>query len=164
MTTAALLRLHLGCGDNILPGYLNVDLYNPKADARDDVSRLDGYEPGSVGEIRAELVLEHLGYEDGRRALRHWRELLCRGGKLDLVVPDILFSIRRWLAAYESDDPSWHDYHYHLWGLQTAEGQYHRWGFTERSLTRALADAGFAQIVLSRPFGPHSIRAEAWKA
>ncbi len=55
------LRLHLGCGETILPGYVNIDKYDPKADVMADICYLP-YDDYSVDEILCYQVIEHLPY------------------------------------------------------------------------------------------------------
>lgn len=55
------LRLHLGCGETILEGYVNIDKFDPKADVMADICYLP-YEDDSVDEILCHQVIEHLPY------------------------------------------------------------------------------------------------------
>ena len=137
-------------GDDIREGYVNVDLYNPKADRQDDARTLAAYLPGSVAEIRAEFVLEHFGHDEGEAALRRWHELLKPDGRLVVVVPDVLVSIHQWLEACEAGISDIHTFSHHLWGTQESAGLYHKWGYTEWTLRAALEAAGALNEVLRR--------------
>jgi hypothetical protein len=56
-----LLKLNLGCGENHVPGYVNVDKHG-KPDVLHDLETFPWpWEDNSVGEIRLSHVLEHLG-------------------------------------------------------------------------------------------------------
>ena len=55
------MKLNLGCGDLILEGYNNCDLYNPKADTKCDVTKLP-FGNESVEEILAQHIIEHFDF------------------------------------------------------------------------------------------------------
>ncbi|MFH1044955.1 MAG: methyltransferase domain-containing protein, partial [Pseudomonadota bacterium] len=56
-------KLNLGCGDKILPGYLNVDVVESrrgfKPDVICDLHQLTPFEDNSVDEILSVHVVEH---------------------------------------------------------------------------------------------------------
>lgn len=81
------LKLHLGCGNNHLKGYFNVDLdseHNP-----DVVLNLDNdwtmFHNNSVDEIKCHFVLEHI---DWRHFFKEAYRVLKPGGILDVAVPN----------------------------------------------------------------------------
>ena len=57
------MKLNLGCGDKILPGYVNVDVAESRAGKRPDVlcdlHRLTPFEDNSADEILSVHVVEH---------------------------------------------------------------------------------------------------------
>ncbi len=55
------LRLNLGCGENRVPGFINVDKYGTPDVLHDLETFPWPWEDGSVSEIRLNHVLEHLG-------------------------------------------------------------------------------------------------------
>ncbi|MEO8714365.1 MAG: methyltransferase domain-containing protein [Acetobacteraceae bacterium] len=176
------LRLHLGCGERPLPGWVNIDRVAraPGVVTDIDLTALP-YADGSVQEILAEHVLEHLSFAEETRAWPEMVRVLRPGGRLILEVPDFEWVCATFLAA--SDD--WRDFylvghadHYagcgrvldQRWGIlqtmffgnQNGEGQFHRSAYTENKL-RALAQrTGFAAITLERRFakGGQALRAE----
>jgi predicted SAM-dependent methyltransferase len=89
------LRLHLGCGENYLEGYVNVDFPPSEhsvqttsvADEIADLTRLQ-YPPASVQEIRLHHVFEHFDRPTALRLLVDWRTWLAPGGELVIETPD----------------------------------------------------------------------------
>lgn len=84
------LRLELGSGRSPRSGYLHLDL-NPAApeiDLQADAADLGAFPDGSVVELRAVDVLEHLSYRDAPAALAEWARVLRPDGQLYVQVPD----------------------------------------------------------------------------
>lgn len=54
---------------------------------------------GSIAEIYAGHVLEHLDWDEGQAALAEWRRVLKPGGTLTVIVPDFREICRRYLAG-----------------------------------------------------------------
>ena len=80
------LRLHLGCGNKILPGWTNVDFLNPKADQEVDLFTFPWpWESSTVDEILMEQFLEH--FPNLIDAVREIHRVLRNGGKIRVVVP-----------------------------------------------------------------------------
>jgi hypothetical protein len=85
------MKLNLGCGQNKQPGYVNIDKY-PTFDP-DLVWDLEKtpypFEAGSVTEIMATHVLEHLGRETDvfLGIIQELHRLLVPGGTIEIKVP-----------------------------------------------------------------------------
>ena len=118
-------KLHLGCGLNVVEGWLNVDgswnarlakyprlrralaaahvipRESAKVEWRGDLRILDVREPlplatGSYDAIYASHLLEHLYLDDAARLLRECYRVLRAGGVLRLVVPDLKAIVREY--------------------------------------------------------------------
>lgn len=86
------LRLNLGCGQNHLEGFVNVDcMARANPDVLHDLETFPWpFEDSSVGEVVLNHVLEHLG-ADPKKFLGVFSELfrVCKGGALvRIAVPD----------------------------------------------------------------------------
>ncbi len=83
------LKLHLGCGDQILKDYINIDLYNPKAELSLDIEDLSYFDDNSVSEIFMNAVFEHLYVFQQLPCLLEWKRVLKPNGVLRIEsIPD----------------------------------------------------------------------------
>ena len=60
------IKLHLGCGKNMLPGWINTD-FPPK---KENILELDAtkkfpFEDNSIDYVFSEHMIEHISFEDG---------------------------------------------------------------------------------------------------
>ncbi len=98
------LRLHLGCGEQRLDGYINVD-YPPalhsvmrvRADVFTDITRMV-LEKDSVDEIRLHHVFEHFSRVTALAMIIRWHEALRHGGTIHIETPDLEGSARLFLG------------------------------------------------------------------
>jgi predicted SAM-dependent methyltransferase len=104
-------RLHLGCGERYLDGYVNID-YPPSehtvqqtspADELADITKLS-YPPESVAEVRLHHVFEHFDRPTAMRLLIDWHEWLADGGRLVMETPDFERSVRAFLRPVARGD------------------------------------------------------------
>lgn len=159
------VRLHLGCGPRYLEGWINVDRWAPdRRDLTADLSRLP-FRPGSVDEILASHVIEHLPRGGAFQAMAHWSSLLRPGGRIAVECPDLEEICRRFVAADEMQRQRW--WIYVLYGLQTHRGEFHFNNYTAGSLKALMEGAGLV-VVRQGPGHPQhanscGMRAEAVK-
>jgi len=93
------MKIHLGCGQKILEGYVNVDKINyGQEKVMDAMEYLQetAMTPGIADEIKAEHFLEHFSQEDVIRILNFAHLILKENGEFKIVVP----SIKRGEAYY----------------------------------------------------------------
>jgi SAM-dependent methyltransferase len=83
-------RLHLGCGGNILSGWLNADIV-PEADVYIDATKVLPFQDGALAAIYAEELIEHLSLDQGVRLLKECCRCLRPGGSIRLTTPDLGF-------------------------------------------------------------------------
>lgn len=80
------LKLHLGCGNQRITGYVNCDLYETRATDRVfDCTSLWPFDTGSVSTIYCSHMLEHL--HDFRAFFREAHRVLRPDGNLQIRVP-----------------------------------------------------------------------------
>ena len=106
------------------------------------ITDLSRFQSGSVALIYSSHTLEHFPRSDTVRILREWRRVLKTGGRLCLSVPDFRRIVEAYFAAGEDAEfilPP-------LFGGQDYPFNFHYTTFDERSLTKALQDAGFGSV------------------
>lgn len=103
------MKLHLGCGENVLDGWVNVDIgaTDPGVVVGDVRDLDDIVEDGTVSEIYACHVFEHIPRADEIAVLSHWRRKLRPGGACFIAVPDFNFLVAQYLRALGSGEPWW---------------------------------------------------------
>jgi predicted SAM-dependent methyltransferase len=149
------MRLHLGCGERYLEGYVNVD-YPPDehsiqttspADVYADITELD-YEPGSVAEVRLHHVFEHFDRATALRLLIDWYEWLEEGGILVIETPDFEASARRFLKRRSRKQRS--AILRHVFGSQEAGWAFHADGWYEEKFRQVLEALGYDLVDAKR--------------
>jgi SAM-dependent methyltransferase len=149
------MRLNLGCGDKILPGYVNVDVVEARAGMKPDVicdlHDLAPFASASADEILSVHVVEHFWRWEVRDVLREWVRVLKPGGRMIVECPNILSACQTFLENPELfsredqngqrtmwvfyGDPKWKD-----------PLMIHRWGYTPESLHALLTEVGLADV------------------
>lgn len=97
-------KLHLGCGGNLLPGWLNSDIL----DIRNGMIFIDVRDKLPFGNdtfdfVYSEHLLEHLTYEEGKRMLKECFRVVNTGGVLRLSTPDLSFLIDFYLIESQEN-------------------------------------------------------------
>jgi teichuronic acid biosynthesis glycosyltransferase TuaG len=139
------LKLHLACGHDYQPDYINVDFYPVEGvviDAQFDVAELP-YEDNSVDEIRAFHIIEHFDWYQGQKVLEEWYRVLKPGGRLWLETPDFLATC----DAFVKGTSDFRILLYgHFFAMPWIPGQTHKFLFTEDQLRCQLGWAKFGQV------------------
>jgi hypothetical protein len=94
------LKLHLGCGPSVLPGWINIDMeIYPGVLAQKLPRGLKRFGTSSVRYIYSSHFMEHLDYPgDAVEFARQCLRILVPGGVLRIVVPDIEPILRAYVA------------------------------------------------------------------
>lgn len=83
------MKLNLFCGTDQRKGYINIDAVEAfQPDLLWDLRKELPYKSESMIEIRVQDGFEHLNCKDAQRILKHWINLLEKGGRLFLQLPD----------------------------------------------------------------------------
>ncbi len=146
--------LNLGCGDKILPNYINVDVAASRKGQVPDVCcdlRSLSFPDAYADQILSVHVVEHFYQWEIRPVLLEWVRVLKPGGKLILELPNLLNAAKELLRhpekAAQADregaltmwvlygDPAWKD-----------PLMCHRWGYTPNSMKQLLVDLGLEHV------------------
>jgi predicted SAM-dependent methyltransferase len=136
-----MLKLNLGCGDNRLDGYENIDLIDGE-NAYPLLRDKDCYD-----EIRASHLLEHFGFEDVFAVLKDWSDKLKPGGVLKIAVPDFSKIVKDYICGTGKSIQS------HVMGGHRDENDHHKAIFDEAMLSDLMKRAGLVDI---KPFSDYN--------
>lgn len=85
-------KLHLGCGDHLLGGWLNTDLWPRSPDvARLDASRRLSFPDNAFAYVYSEYMLASLAFSEAQTMLSECHRVLVPGGKVRIVTTDLAF-------------------------------------------------------------------------
>jgi predicted O-linked N-acetylglucosamine transferase (SPINDLY family)/predicted SAM-dependent methyltransferase/GT2 family glycosyltransferase len=144
-------KLHIGCGHNIFPGWVNIDIEanSPGVDLICDIRNKLPFNDGSCSLIYNEHVLEHLTAEEGVFFLKECRRVLQPGGILRVAMPDL----KDVVDNYNSEnfrDPEWLQWPEYQFIQTRAEAinisfrwWEHKWLYDLEELNRRLSEAGY---------------------
>lgn len=160
MSSVSAPRLNVGCGKNILGGWLNVDLY-PHFGAvwMDAVSRWPFADQTFTAGL-CEHMIEHVPKTIAVKILKEFQRTLQPGGVLRIVTPDFATFAR---IAVDADYREGAEYVGELQKVLGREvmtpcdainemfyGHGHRYIYTVQELSRLLAEAGFTDLKETR--------------
>jgi predicted SAM-dependent methyltransferase len=153
------LKLHIGCGDTYIDGWINIDMVSPgkRRDVQWDLRRGLPFPDRSVNSIFSEHLFEHIPVPDGLRLLRECRRVLTDGAVIRIGVPDL----GRYINSYLEKDSIIDDVRpgRATRALALSELFYfhgHRAMYDAQTLRLLLETAGYSDIVESN-FGDSAI-------
>lgn len=130
------MKLDIGAGNALEIGWQSWDIKDGK-----DARNLEGIDDGSIEEIRAIHVLEHIEMPATFLTLQEWFRALKPGGRVYIAVPDFVKIACAMLDGVR--DP---DLERYLMGGQTDEHDFHHAVFSRVKLGTLLWTAGFERI------------------
>ena len=158
ISTHAVKKIQLGCGNNILTSWLNTDLF-----MNDKVVFLDIRKPFPILQetfnyVYCEHTIEHIDFTDGQKMLNECFRILVPGGKIRIATPDIAMII----GLYSENKTDLENRYIH-WTVDTWMSEIgiyndtfainnffynwsHRFIYDQKTLTKSLEMAGFERI------------------
>jgi FkbM family methyltransferase len=165
------IRLNLGGGGISYKGYLNVDLYDKRADILMDITKNMDFASDSVNDILASHLFEHLNPYHAFDILKEWLRILKPGGRLVMEMPNIEELCKRFVTANKGERYGILNAVYGSVNTTGVGGPDnitapHLFGWWPEALYDHLAGAGFTNIQFMSEQIPHpesNLRVEALK-
>jgi ubiquinone/menaquinone biosynthesis C-methylase UbiE len=136
------MKLHLGCGNKRIEGFINIDCrYLPAVDRVENIRFLRSFENDSAELIYASHVLEHFSRWEYKQCLQRWYDILQPGGVARIAIPDFekicehynKFKDLRILSGI-------------LYGGQDYVENNHFWCWDFKQIEKDLTDVGFKAV------------------
>ena len=149
------IRLNLGCGDKILPGYVNVDIAPSRAgrtpDVICDLRKLAAFADGYADEVLSVHVIEHFYRWETHAVLAEWVRVLKPGGRMVIECPNLITACALVLNDPDRFAGPGPEGQFSMWVLYGDPRwqdplMVHRWAFTPKTLAQAMAEAGLVEL------------------
>lgn len=136
------MKLYLGCGLDKRPGYVNVDIRESvKPDVVWDLEKFPyPFGDESAEEILAIDIIEHLSFHKVEQAIREIWRILKKGGRLHIRCPDLEILFKKVVLNPNAD---FKEMSFWIYGAQDYPENFHKSGFTKRTLRELLEKVGF---------------------
>lgn len=137
------MKLHIGCGNKFLPGYIHVDVMKYEhVDYIANANNLDMIKDNSVDEIYACHILEHFSRFDNEKVLSEWNRVLKRGAILRISVPNFEAIVHEYIEGEKALD----NIIGLLYGGQNYDYNYHFQVFDFSQIEKILINTGFENV------------------
>lgn len=143
-------KINLACGNDYLEGFYNVDdqsMYpNCKVDLKSDIKTLE-MPLESLETVKLSHFAMYLRPEEMTSLLKRWHGWLKNGGKIEIETIDVKKVCKIVVSAKTSEEMN-------SWGLINLFGNPktcpHQWGWSPKTLTAALYQAGFSDVKIGK--------------
>ncbi|MGQ0620178.1 MAG: class I SAM-dependent methyltransferase [Panacagrimonas sp.] len=152
-------KLHIGCGHNVMSGWLNSDYYprNPQVIHLDATKRFP-LSDSSFDYVFSEHMIEHVPHAAGLLLLGECNRILKSGGKIRISTPNLRFLVELYAeekSALQADYIQWASQNYIKNGIASESmvinNFVRNWGhqfiYDEKTLRLAMEASGFVDIV-----------------
>ena len=166
----SLKKLNIGCGTDIIPGWINIDKFNGMGHGSVNTKNgaivlnfnmLDELPlSGCIDTIYSSHFIEHLSFQDAATFLKRCHKYMKKGGTIRLAFPDL----ELWINKYIQGDMNFFRKYKSLYlqgtGAETKgeifigqiHGWDHKWCYDYESMKHILSAAGFSGISRKKAF------------
>lgn len=155
-------KLQLGCGTNILDGWLNIDLFGfDKRIVILDVREKFPFKDNLFDYIFCEHLIEHLDYQEGLCMLNECIRVLKPKGKIRISTPCMDFLVELYNKDKSDLQQRYINFQASRWNLGDATDTFvinnffyswgHRFIYDYKTLKKALLVVGFVDVVRCEP-------------
>ena len=143
--------LHIGCGVNVKPDWVNID-FTDEADFPLDLREPLPFPDDSVRMIYSEHFFEHLSQEEGIRFLKEALRVLQPGGRISIGVPDGSLILRdyydreKWLKTRDRYHPAECTTPMHSVNYFFRQGGEHKYIYDAETLIETMRGCGFTGV------------------
>lgn len=158
LNTHPVAKLQLGCGGNMLEGWLNTDgqmdgWFHPQS-VKLDASQPFPLPDNSFDYIYSEHMIEHIDYWAGQRMLAECYRVAKPGARIRITCPDFEFLIRMYVEPtqldqeyIEKEKPEWAPYPNAIFTINNYVRAWgHQFIYNKPTLAASLEAAGFVDI------------------
>lgn len=136
------MKLHLGCANKHIDGFVNVDVRELEGvDVIDNIITLEKFEINTADLIYVSHVLEHVGRREYMSVLQRWYDILKEGGTLRIAVPDF-----EMVVEHYNEHKDLQALRGFLYGGQTYPQNYHYCAWDFKTLANDLETIGFKSV------------------
>lgn len=148
-------RLHVGCGRNRMPGWINADI-TPRADLIIFLQKRLPFRTGTLERIYTEHVLEHVPFKTAVYFLKEANRTLQPGGVVRIAMPDLDDLIDGYQKDWRRFDwVNWPGHRFIRTRAEMINVAFRWWGhqhlYNREELERALREAGFERYRFQQP-------------
>jgi len=148
-------KLHLGCGEIYLSGYINIDFPSNNhtvqtksvADKYADITKLK-FKKNSINEVRLHHVFEHFARAQAIALLLSWRSWLAKDGLVRIEVPDFNRCAKAVLNPFSKSRQK-NVALRHIFGSQEQFWAIHFDGYSKNNLKELFNDCGFEVLKIN---------------
>lgn len=150
------MKYNLGCGKNILPGWINVDLVPFSKEVYEldirNLDRLPDFNEGSADHILLKHVIEHFNLPEIKRILGNCYYMLKEDGILEISTPDFGLINDGWLSGEFSAEylsKVIYGWYANVGEREDADYMYHKLIFDRAWLRDILMRIGFDKVEIN---------------
>ncbi|WP_094556858.1 methyltransferase domain-containing protein [Synechococcus sp. 1G10] len=159
LTTAEIAKLHIGCGNNFMSGWLNSDFHPSRPGVMHlDAAKLFPFDDNIYHHVYSEHMIEHIPYEEGAYMLRECYRVMKKNSRIRIATPDLQFLIdlyRNCSSTFEAEYIEWSTENFIQYAPYPCAGFVvnnffrdfdHQFIYDEETLRASLSNAGFSEI------------------